>query len=265
MTLTDTCITESARRDSLLVESVVKAFKVIEAFDGSRADLSLTDISERTGLNKSAAQRFVHTLQKLNYLEKDPASRRYTLTIRILEQSNHFLSLNPLVNHALPHIIELRRQLNCRVGMGCLYNTKAMYLVPLQSNRTAFKTANAGLTVPLFCTSSGRVLLAHQDIEIAKSLIKNSHLKKYTPFTVIDTHLIEKAIEKVKQQGYCITEQEFRMGDINTSAPVFNKYGEICAAVTVAGPNSEWTHDYVSTKIAPLVIETARGISLHLT
>ena len=58
-------------KDRLFVESVEKAFKVLEAFRSDKVDLSLVEIISRTGLNKSAAQRFTHTLHRLGYLKKD--------------------------------------------------------------------------------------------------------------------------------------------------------------------------------------------------
>ncbi|WP_428543033.1 IclR family transcriptional regulator domain-containing protein [Profundibacter sp.] len=65
-----------------------------------------------------------------------------------------------------------------------------MYLIPLQSNKTAFRTAHPGFTVPLYCTSTGRVLLAFCPKEEAKDIIENSDRQKHTPFTITDVDLI---------------------------------------------------------------------------
>ena len=70
------------RPDTLFVSSVEKGFAVLYAFrTGQRElglrDLSLSQISEISGLDKSASQRFTNTLVKLGYLEKDQRTRRY--------------------------------------------------------------------------------------------------------------------------------------------------------------------------------------------
>ncbi|PHR90572.1 MAG: IclR family transcriptional regulator [Blastopirellula sp.] len=247
--------------DRLFVSSVDKAFKVLEAFGTDRRDLGLVEIIERTGLNKSAAQRFTHTLHRLGYLEKDMSSRRYMLSHRVLESANSFLRVDPLVNKAIPHIVELRRQLNVRIGLGCLHGLNVMYLIPLQSNQAAFRTAHPGFQIPLYCTTTGRVLLAYRKPEEARAIIERCERTKITPTTITDTDAIMTEINNVRNQGYCITDQEIRIGDINLAAPVFDGRGNAIAAVAAACLRNEFSRKDMETKVAPLVIETARAIS----
>lgn len=247
--------------DRLFVGSVEKAFRVLEAFGADRRDLGLVEIIERTGLNKSAAQRFTHTLHRLGYLEKDTSSRRYMLSRKVLESANSFLRVDPLVIKATPHIVELRRQLNARIGLGCLHELSAIYLIPLQSNQAAFRTAHPGFRIPLYCTTTGRVLLAYRKKDDARAIIERCDRKKITPTTITDTDAIMTEIENVRTQGYCITYQEMRMGDINLAAPVFDGAGNAVAAIATACFTSEFSREDMMTKIAPLVMETARMIS----
>ena len=249
------------RDDRLFVGSVEKAFKVLEAFGSNRPDLSLAEIMARTGLNKSAAQRFTHTLLRLGYLKKDGSSRRYLLSQKVLESANSFLTVDPLVNRAMPHIIELRRQLNMRVGMGCLHGKSAMYLIPLQSNRAAFRTANPGFKVPVYCTSTGRALLAFHPDEKVKALIESCDRQKHTPFTITEVDKIMCEIESVHEYGFSITDRELITADINIAAPIFDALGNAVATVTASGSKSRWTKEDLDSKVAFLVIETARAIS----
>ena len=250
------------KQDRLFVGSVEKAFMVLEAFKSDCLDLSLNEIISRTNLNKSAAQRFTHTLQRLGYLKKDPSSRRYSLSNKVLKSANNFLSVDTLVNRATANIIVLRRQLNMRVGMGCLNGKNAMYLIALQSNRAAFRTAHPGFEVPVFCTSTGRALLAYHQKDEARKIIKNSNLKQYTPFTITDVDTIMAEIDLVHQQGYCITDQELIMGDINIAAPIFDSKGKAIATVTASGSKSNWTKNDMETEVSFLIMETARAISV---
>ena len=249
------------KQDRLFVESVRKAFNVLEVFQSDQADLSLGEIIARTGLNKSAAQRFTHTLYRLGYLKRDPSSRRYSLTQKVLKSANSFLSVDALVNRAMPNIIDLRRQLNMRVGMGCLHGYSAMYLIPLQSNRAAFRTAHPGFEVPVYCTSTGRALLAFRDNHEARKIIENCNRQKHTPFTITDVDSIMSEIGKVQQNGYCITDQELITADINIAAPIFDSRGNAIATVTASGSKSSWTKSDLEKKASFLIMETARAIS----
>ncbi|AXX97714.1 IclR family transcriptional regulator [Profundibacter amoris] len=249
--------------DSLFVESVEKAFRVLEAFSGDQIDLGLVEIIARTGLNKSAAQRFTHTLLRLGYLKRDPASRRYALSQKVLISAHNFLSADTLVNRAIPYIIDLRRQLNMRVGMGCLHGQSAMYLIPLQSNKTAFRTAHPGFKVPIFCTSTGRALLAGRPDTEARAMIEQCDRKSYTPYTITDVETLMAEISRTRDQGFCITDQEFVTADINIAAAITDAKGQAIATVTASGPKSVWTRTDLETKVAELVMDTARTVSMH--
>lgn len=253
----------TSKDDRLFVESIRKAFSVLECFGSERRDLGLAQIIEITKLNKSAAQRFTHTLLQLGYLEKDPATRRYMLSCSVLDSANSFLSVDPLVNKAEPHVIELRRQSNLRVGLACLHSQWAMYLIPLHSNRAAYTTAHPGLKVPLFCTASGRVLLAYQNEQKSYRLINEADLQKYTHTTLTKVEAIIDEIKKVKLRGYCITNEEFRIGVINASVPIFNENGQITASLTAAGSKNEWTREAVESQVIPMLMEASQAISAN--
>ena len=250
-------------KDRLFVNSVEKAFKVIEAFGRDRRDLSLNQICERTALNKSAAQRFTHTLLTLGYLEQDESSRRYTLSARTLISANSFLCVDPLVARSTPHIVEIRRQLSVRIGVGHLYGTEIMYLIPLQSNREAFLTAHPGQRVPIYCTSSGRALLAQETPAEAERIIESCERKPYTRATLTDTDDIVAELDKVRSAGYAVTDGEFLPDDINAAAPIFDGNGKAIAAVTAACSRNEWTVGAVKNEVVPRLLETARAISIN--
>lgn len=250
-----------SNEDRLFVESVNKAFKVLEAFGPDRLDLGLVDIISLTGLNKSAAQRFTHTLQQLGYLNKNVSSRRYSLSQKVLESANSFLTVDTLVNRATPHIIELRRQLDMRVGMGCLHEASAMYLIPLQSNQAAFRTAHPGFKVPVYCTSTGRALLAFLPQTSARAIVESNDRKQHTPFTLTNVDDIMQEIAKARSSGYCINDCELIVSDINIAAPIFDSNNNAIATVTASGPKSAWTKKDIKNKVAYAVMETARAIS----
>ncbi len=49
----------------LFVASVDKAFRILQTFSSGQQYLSLTELTQMTGMNKSAVQRFTYTLEAL--------------------------------------------------------------------------------------------------------------------------------------------------------------------------------------------------------
>ena len=93
----------------LFVQSVEKAMKVLTAFDGTRRQLSLSEIAALADLDASAAQRFTYTLSQLGYLVKDPATRKYELSVRLLDFTYHYLASSELAARAAPVLQKLAR------------------------------------------------------------------------------------------------------------------------------------------------------------
>ena len=149
---------DDAPEDRLYVQSVEKAFGVLEVFASAAGPLSLSQIAAASGLDKGGTQRMGHTLAKLGYLEQTPAGLRPSH--RILERSFDYLRTEPLVRRALPILSELRRETQERVDLSRFDDLHMPYLVRLQSKRESFNAYLNGRRVPTFCTSGGRAVLA---------------------------------------------------------------------------------------------------------
>ena len=88
--------------NALYVGSVGKAFRVLDCFKGAAGDLSLTEIMERSGLDKSAAQRYAYTLSAEGYLQQNSQTRRYRLGPGVLDLTFHFLRTHALAEALNP-------------------------------------------------------------------------------------------------------------------------------------------------------------------
>ena len=97
------------REDTLFVRSIEKAFRVLTAFGAGHSSLSLAQVAQATGLDKSAAQRFTHTLERLGYLRKAPETRHFSLTPRTLEPGYHYMRASSILDRAVPYLLELSR------------------------------------------------------------------------------------------------------------------------------------------------------------
>src|ERR1700748_426743 len=150
----------SERSDPLHVASVAKAFRVLEAFGQTITDLSLMKIADFTGLDKSATQRFTHTLWQLGYLEKDERTRRFRLGKPVLDLSFYYLRSNALIELATPALVDLRNSCGERANLSLYDDTTTIYVIRQQTKREYFDGSLIGRRIPVFCTAGGRAILA---------------------------------------------------------------------------------------------------------
>jgi DNA-binding IclR family transcriptional regulator len=83
-------------KNPLFVSSLEKAMIVINAFKEADQYLGQREIIAKTGLHKSAVQRFLHSWEALGYIQKDGVTKRYRLTGKVMDLSYEFLRANPL-------------------------------------------------------------------------------------------------------------------------------------------------------------------------
>lgn len=244
--------------DALFVASVGKGMRVLEAFHGARKRLGLTEIAEITGLNRSAVQRFLHTWEQLGYLAKDPQTKRFTLTPRIMALGYDFLRGNRLVEVATPFLLAARERTGNSVYLGTLDGLDIIYLIRLPQRVLLFESTLPGRRIPAFC--GARAIFARMDDEAVRDIMDRSHQAPITPHTVLGTEPNMELVRQVREKGYCISAQEFLAGEIAVSAPVVNSAGAPLAAVYISAALADWPEPRVEQELAPVALEIAGAI-----
>ena len=93
--------------DLLMVQSVEKAFRVLNAIGNSGTPCTLAEVTAKTQIGKSAAQRFMHTLAKLGYIERFQNTNSWVLSVKVLQLTNFYLNSNEFIRRTQPYLIHL--------------------------------------------------------------------------------------------------------------------------------------------------------------
>ncbi|WEX09790.1 IclR family transcriptional regulator [Chelativorans sp. AA-79] len=246
------------KNDRLFVEALARGFRVLEAFADNPAPMSLSEIAAATGLDKSAAQRLVHTLVNIGYLEKTPAG--VAPSRRVLERSFDYLRSNPLVHRAVPILADLRRTVKERVDLSLFDDLSMIYVVRMQSKRDTFYAHLIGRRVPTFCTSGGRAVLSHLGHETVLDILHRSDRRKFTPRTTVEIDKILARIEEVRDTGYSLAIEEILVGEIAVAAAVLDGAGQPVGAIHIAASLAEWQPEEFVSRAGPLVTAAAAGL-----
>lgn len=252
---------QDARGNGLYVTAVERAMRVLEVVAGGMAPMSLSEISAATGFGKSAAQRLTHTLTALGYLEKNPESRRYRLTVRALDLAHGFLITDPLINEGLLHLIDASERAGETINMGKLDGSDFIYIARLPAHRMNVAAALVGRRQPAYCASGGRAMMSQMPTSEVEALLDSRALHALTPMTIVDRARILEIVEQARLDGFCVTNQEVLLGEIAVSAPITDEWRRPIGAVQSSVSTAAWTLKAVREKLAPQVMEAARLIS----
>lgn len=252
---------EDDREDPLFVQSVEKAFRVLKAFSAKRPTLSLSQIASITGLDKSAAQRFAHTLERLGYLYKDPHTKHFELTSRTLAAANNYTQSNPLVRRAIPYLLQLATTTEEATNLSVLEDTEVVFVARFISRNAIAPHVTIGGRSPAFCTAPGIAILSQMPEAAARPILAASNLRAYTPHTTWRIPDLLGRIRGAAARGYAVCSEEILINDISVAAPVLDREGKPVAAVNLAVSKLRHTVAAVETRFASLVVETAQAIS----
>ena len=228
-------LTTAQREDRLFVRSIERAMHVLAAFHHADGPLSLSDIADRAGVDRSAAQRMVHTLRTLGYIRREPGGRGFVPDVRILDHTLDYLRLDPLVRRATPVLQELRKTVRERVDLSLFDDLRVLYAVRLQSKRQAFYTTLVGHSVPTFCSSGGWAILSRLPEDRALDIVQRSDRRPFTPHTVTDVDVVMEQVAKTRKHGYAVSFNQILTGEIALGFAVLGREGNPVGAIHLAG------------------------------
>jgi len=251
---------------TLYVASVEKGFRVLQALrqaqrEYGRNEVTLSEITRLSGLDKSAAQRFSNTLVRLGYLEKDARTRRYRPGVELLELGYSYLVSSRLSEMATSRLIAASNVYGTTVNLCIQHGPHVVYIVRIPKENAPFRATLIGRRIPMCSASSGMVMLAGRSDEEIAATLAESEFKAITEWTITDPDLVRARISAARKNGYDISSQQSLPHEISTAAPVLNSDGKAIAAVQIPVYMPDWSEAMVEEKIVPLVIETARAIS----
>ncbi|CAN3984127.1 Transcriptional regulator, IclR family [Kitasatospora purpeofusca] len=191
------------------VQSVERAFQLLEALADSGGVATLSELSTSSGLPMPTIHRLVRTLAQQGYVRQDTA-RRYTLgprLIRLGETAGRLLG-----NWARPYLAELMEATGETANLAVLEGGEVVYVGQVQSRRSMRMFTEVGRRVQPHCTGVGKALLAQLPEEEARAVLGPNPLPAHTPHTVTDPQELMAQLAEARERGYVVDDQEQEIG-----------------------------------------------------
>jgi|DewCreStandDraft_1066081.scaffolds.fasta_scaffold02135_8 DNA-binding IclR family transcriptional regulator len=215
-------------------------------------ELGVREMSRRLALAKSSVHRMACELARAEFLEQDPVTRRYRLGLRLLELGGLVQARNELTVVAEPVLKALMRTSGETTHLSVLDGLEIVYVARIESNQSIRMFSRVGQRGPLYCTGSGKVVLAHQDPAFIDRVVAHG-LHPYTPRTITDPAALREHLRQVRTQGYAVNEEERELGVSSLAAPIHDAAGTVTAAISIAGPAQRLTRERMRALIDPLI------------
>ncbi|MGG4604803.1 IclR family transcriptional regulator [Paenalcaligenes sp. Me131] len=248
------------KQSNLFVQSVAKSMNLLEAFGQNPGVLSLNELVDFTGLDRSAVQRMAYTLVALGYMERGVGGRGYRLGTKCLDLSFDFLRGHPLIERASPILIDLQNETGERVDLSLFDDLSIIYALRRQTKRQTFFSGLNGRRLPTFCTSGGRAVMSCLAPDEVDDILQRSSLEPLTPKTITDADIIREKVNAARTDGYSLALEESVLGEIVLASAIVNRKGRPIGAVHISGSRAEWSEPEFVQRFAPLAISAARSL-----
>ena len=245
------------------LEQLERAMAVLESFDGDHPAMTLSEVAELTGMTRAAARRILLTLRSLGFLKSD--GREFSLTPKVLNLGWNYVASLGVDEIARPVIADLVKRLNESCSMSTLDLPNVVYVARVHPQRVMTMGGGVGSRLPASTTAAGRVLLAALDDAALDEYLAGRPLRQYTPRTITDPDRFRAVLAEVRDQGYCLVDQELEIGLLALSVPVTGRDGRTSAAVSVSSSAARMTPAHFRRECLPPLREAASQISAALS
>lgn len=249
--------------DPNFMASLARGLEVLQAFTPQRPLLSISQISQKTGIPRAAVRRCLYTLGKLGFVYAEDG-KNFQLRPRVLSLGHAWLASTPLARSAQPVLRHLSEMLNESCSIATLDGDDILYIARASSSRIMTIDLDIGSRLPAWATSMGRVLLSHQPEEKLNDMLGRVTMIRYTPQTVDSVSKLRALLKTVRQQGYALNDQELEMGLRSLAVPLFNAQGHAVAALNVGVHAAQVSTGEMLDRVLPELQKAQHELALLL-
>jgi IclR family pca regulon transcriptional regulator len=247
--------------DPNFMTSLARGLAVIQAFSQRQRELTVSQISAKTGFSRAAVRRCLYTLAKLGFAASDD-SRHFHLRPRVLALGHSYISSMPLAAMAQPILENVSHILHESCSIATLDGTDIVYIARANVTRIMSIDLVVGSRLPAFCTSMGRVLMADLSAEKLDEFLSRVEFKRHTERTVTNAEKLRQILRLVQRNGYCIVDQELESGLRSMAVPIRDSAGRVVASLNVGAHAQRVSIQDLQVRFLPQLKAAAQELCL---
>jgi DNA-binding IclR family transcriptional regulator len=223
-------------RQRVGVQSLGRAFAILEEVARHREGIGLAELSKLVGLHNSTTFHLAKTLVSLGYMRQEKDSKRYRVGRPLFALAASALDEIEMINVATPVLEDLSRETgessHFAVRMG-----DAVVVIARTSGPAAFQlTDRVGVVRPAHCTALGKIILASLLPDQLKRFLERVELKPSTKKSITDIPVLLREIAEVSRSGVALDDGEFNPEVRCVAVPVTNFTGQTIGALGISAP-----------------------------
>lgn len=246
------------------VQSLDRAFEILELLCESKKGMSITEISFRTGLHKSTIHRLLGSMANRNYVKQDSQTSTYYASTKISELGNLVLDHLDIVKLSKPELEKLCDMVEETVHLVMRDGNEIVYIQKVENEKNAMRMfSRIGMRRPMYCTGVGKMLLSSCDEDEIKRVWESSDIVPFTKNTIVEYESFKKSLANIRKSGFSIDDEENEVGVRCIAVSIPDNLKKNRYAISVSAPITRMSEEKIKQWV-PLLMQTAQNISSAL-
>lgn len=255
-------MTKIADKGNYQIRALDRALDVLESFSANQPELGISDLATSTGIPKPTIVRLLSVLADRGYVERATQTERYRIGVRALALGSVYLRGTSMEKEAEPIMSELVKSTNQTANLAVLQGYEVVHVQVVAPDRPVRFWASVGTREEAYYCGLGKVLLAELDDASLEKYLRQEREAR-TPNTLTSADALGRELNRVRNSGFALDDEESNLGVRCIAAAVRNGTGEAIAAISISGRKEEFEKSQIE-HMARLVVAAADKISARL-
>ena len=219
----------------MIIQSVDRALEILSLFSYAKPRWGITELASAMSLPKGTTHNIVSTLESAGFLRKDEETRKYCLGPKLFSLGTIMggtLEINQKAFGPVHSLVE-RTGLISRVAIWD--HDAALLTMEVAPHNYSALAQRIGPRVEAYCSALGKALLAFLTNSEIKGYLERTQLTPFTQKTISKRDALQEELERTRERGYSVNNEEIALGRASLAAPVFGSDRRIAGAVSQAG------------------------------
>jgi IclR family acetate operon transcriptional repressor len=246
------------------IQSVRRAFRILDVIASSGGEASLTEIASISGLKISTCHHLLNTLILAGYAARQRGSRSYVLGSRILGLSTMCLKQVNLPRQAQRVVETLNVRTQEAVQIAVLQGDDLVTVMRKETlHAVRVDAGTPGKSNAAHATATGKAILAWlPEAELAR-LVDARGLNRFTEHTITDYQTLVEELRIVRRVGFAMDREEYQKDVCCIGAPIRTPSGTVLGSISVSCPAFR-ADQQILESIRSQVVAAAQKLSADL-
>lgn len=214
-------------------QAALRAVRLLKLFSSEQPEMSLAQLSQASGLNKTTTHRLLRALQSEALIDKNPATSGYSLGAGLMALGVQALASSDLRRRVRPMLKTLARETGETATLEVPVEDSMLILDEVAGRHVVAAAGNIGTRWPMHATSTGKAYLAFEDYRIEHL---SESLCALTTKTLVRKDLFMPQLMDIRRRGYAETVDELEVGFTAVATVIRGALGDVQGALSIGGP-----------------------------